>query len=79
MNYVQNFEFCWKYSIFSRNSWILKVLAHEKSGEIKKKINMLNFHGMKKGYTYLTLLGWTMCKILSVIGNIQFLVEILGF
>jgi hypothetical protein len=37
MNDVQNFECCWKYSIFGWNSWVLKVLAHEKSGEIPKK------------------------------------------
>ena len=37
MNNVQNFGCWWKYLVFGRNSWVLKVLAHEKSGEIPKK------------------------------------------
>ena len=41
MNDVQNFESCWKYSNFGRNSYVLKVLAHKESGEIKKKMNQL--------------------------------------
>ena len=38
MNVGQNFECCWKYSIFCQNSWILKVLAHGKSVEIQKNL-----------------------------------------
>ena len=50
MRVVQYFECCLKFSIFCRNSGVLKVLAHEKSDEIqKKKIEQLYFHGMMKG------------------------------
>ena len=78
MSVVQNFECCWKYSIFGRNSWILKVLAHEKSDE-KKKIKILNLHGMMKGPIKYTFSEWALCKIYSVFGDYQFLVEILEF
>src|ERR1044072_9715107 len=39
-------EWWWKFSIFGRNSRILKVLAHEISDEIPKKIKIFNFNGM---------------------------------
>ena len=39
---------CWgKFSIFCRNSWVSKVLTHEISGEIQKKIKIFEFYGMK--------------------------------
>ena len=79
MNDVQNFGCWWKYLVFGRNSWVLKVLAHEKRGEIPKNIEILNFVGMMKGNINKTFLRWKMCKILSVVGNIQYLVEILEF
>jgi hypothetical protein len=40
---VKNYEFGWKFSIFGRNSWVLKVLAHEKSDEIQNKIKYFIF------------------------------------
>ena len=49
MTDVQNFESFWKYSNFGRNSYILKVLAHKKSGEILKIQDILNFHGIMNG------------------------------
>ena len=55
------------------------MFAHEKSGEILKKLDILNFHGMMNGLINWTLSGWTMCKILRVFGNIQILVEIQNF
>ena len=64
LSVVRNIQF------FGRNSWVLKVLAHEKSGEIPKKNWILNFHGMMKESIYLTWSRWTMCKILGVDGNI---------
>ena len=79
MNGVQNFECCWKYSIFGRNSWVLKVLAHEKSDEIQKKLKKFNIHDMMKGPINYNFSIWAFCKILSVAGNYQFLVEILEF
>ena len=56
-----------------------KGVAHEKSGEILKKIDKLNFHGMTNGRFNWTFAGWTMCKILRVFGNIQIFVEIYKF
>ena len=41
-------EWWWKFSIFCRNSRILKVLYHEISDEIPKKIKIFKFHGMVK-------------------------------
>ena len=79
MSVVQNFECCWKFSIFGRNSWILKVLAHEKIDEIQKKIKIFNLLGMMKGPIKYTFSEWALCKILSVVGDSQFLVEILEF
>src|ERR1044072_10033268 len=49
MSAVKNVESCWKYSIFGRNSLILKVLAHEKRDEIKFFLKIFSFHGMMKG------------------------------
>ena len=44
MSVVQNFECWWKFPTFGRNSWFLKVLAHEISDGIqKKKIKRLIF------------------------------------
>ena len=34
-----NFECFWTISIFGRNSWVSKVLAHEMSDEVGKKLN----------------------------------------
>jgi hypothetical protein len=77
MNVGQNFECCWKYSIFCRNSLILK--AHEKSDEIQTKIEISIFHGVMKGCITKTSLGRMLGKVLIVVGNIQFFVEILEF
>src|ERR1044072_8523096 len=38
---MKNLEWCWKFSIFGRNSRFLKVLAHEISDEIPKKLKFL--------------------------------------
>src|ERR1044072_2831624 len=38
INLMKNLEWWWKFSIFSRNSRILKVLAHKTSDEIPKKL-----------------------------------------
>ena len=35
---MKNMEWCWKFSIFGQNSRFLKVLAHEISDEIPKKL-----------------------------------------
>ena len=79
MNDVQNFG-CWlKYLLFGPNSWVLKVLAHKKVAKIQKNIEILNFHGIMKWRINYTLSRWTMSKILSVAGDIQFFVEILDF
>ena len=43
MSVVQNIECCWIFSIFGRNSWVLKVLAHKKSDEIQKKLKSIIF------------------------------------
>ena len=42
MNIVKILEWWWKFSIFGRNSWVLKVLAHEMSDEIQKKLKFLS-------------------------------------
>ena len=34
-----NFECLWTNSIFGWNSWVSKVLAHEMSDEVEKKLN----------------------------------------
>ena len=49
MNNVPTFMGCLKFSIFGRNSWVLKVLADENSDEIQKKVKILYFLGMIKG------------------------------
>ena len=41
INNMKKFEWWWKFSIFGRNSRILKVLAHEISDEIPKKLKFL--------------------------------------
>jgi hypothetical protein len=66
---VQNFDCCWKFSIFGRNYWILEVLAHEKSDETPKKVEIFNFQGTMKGRINNTFSGWLMCKIVNVVGN----------
>ena len=132
---MQNFECCWKFSIFGRNSWILKVLAHENSVECQKKIKsfifkvwwrgllfklsqydrrakfwvlleifnfwskflnfkgvahensvesqkkikIFHFQGMMKGPIIYTFAVWVLCKILRVVGNFEFLVELHKF
>ena len=38
INIMKNLEWWWKFSIFGQNSRFLKVLAHEISEEIPKKI-----------------------------------------
>jgi hypothetical protein len=43
MSVVKFFVCCWKFSNFRINSWVLKVLAHEKSDEIQKKLKYLSF------------------------------------
>ena len=48
MTDVKFFECFWKHSIFCRCSLVLKVLAHEKSGEIQKKIVIFNFHSVMR-------------------------------
>ena len=55
------------------------MLAHENRGEILKKIEIINFHGMMNGPINITSSGWTMRKILRVFGNNQSLVEIHKF
>ena len=51
------FEWWWKFSIFGRNSRILKVSGHEISDEIQKNVKIFNFNGMiKRGNHYLYLL-----------------------
>ena len=55
------------------------MLAHEKSYENPKNIDIFNFNGIMKGPINYTFSVWTLCKILSVVGNNQFLVEILEF
>ena len=40
-----------------------------------KKIEIFNFQGTTKGGINLTFLGWSMCEILSVVGNFQFSVQ----
>ena len=40
------------FSIFGRNSWVSKVLTHEISGEIQKKIKIFKFDAMIKGCNY---------------------------
>ena len=76
---MQNFGYWWKYLLFGQNSWVLKVLDHEKSGEIQKNIKNFKSHGIMRDVFILTNSGWTMCKILSVVGNINFLTEIHEF
>ena len=45
----------WMFSIFCRNSRILKVLAHEISGEIPKKYKIFYFNGMmKRGHHFVS-------------------------
>ena len=47
---IVQFIWCrWKISFFGQNSRFLKVLAHEMSYEIQKKIKIFEFHGMMKG------------------------------
>jgi hypothetical protein len=43
MNVVPNFGCGWEFSIFGRNSWILKVLVHEMSDKIQKKLKFPSF------------------------------------
>ena len=52
MSVVQNFECCWKFSIFGRNSWILKVFAHENSVESQKKLKSLIFKVLWRGLLF---------------------------
>ena len=43
MNMVQNFVCGWEFSIFGRNSWVLKMLVHEISDKIQKKSKFTSF------------------------------------
>ena len=79
MKFVSKFDCCGNYSIFGKNSWVLKVLAHDKSYEIQKKFEILIFHGMMKKSINKTSLGWKWCQNLSVVVIIQFFVEIFEF
>ena len=45
------------------------MLAHEKSYENPKNSEIFNFNGMMKGAINYTFSVWTLCKILSVVGN----------
>ena len=64
-----------KFSIFGRNSWVLKVLAHEKSDEIQKKsvifmawwrVVLIKLSQDERCFS-----GWALCKTLIVVGNFQ--------
>ena len=45
---MKKIEWWCKFSIFGKNSRILKVLAHEISDEIQKTLKKNNFHDMIK-------------------------------
>ena len=79
MNDAQNFECCWKHSIFGRNSWVLKVLANEKSGEIPKKIDISNFHGMIKWRINILYQEERCPKFWVLLETINFWSKFLGF
>src|ERR1044072_9451351 len=56
MNILNFLEWLWIYSIFGRNSRILKLLTNEISEEIQKRINIFNFNGViKRGIHHLFL------------------------
>ena len=76
MKVGQNFECCWKYSILSKFLNFKGVSPRKKGRNPKKN---LKFSWCDEGCINLTFSSWTMCKILSVVGNIQFFVEILTF
>ena len=64
MNVGQNFECCWKYSIFCRNSLILKVLflnlkgvSPRKKWRNQKKNSNVNFSWYYEGMHYLNIIG----------------------
>ena len=78
MNTVEYFEGWGKFSIFGRNSWVLKVLAHEMSDETQK-INIFRYSILMKEGINTTFPGWTSLNILRNGGNFQFLDEILEF
>ena len=50
------------FNFFCRNSWVLKLLAHEMSDEFQKKIKILVFYGKIKWGIIYSFSGWTLGK-----------------
>ena len=69
---LENFNFWSKFLSF-------KGVSQRKEWRNPKKIKILNFHGMFRGLIKLTYSKWIMWKLMSVVWNFQFLVEILEF
>ena len=85
MSVVSQDERCVKFWLlleifnFGRNSWVLKVLAHEKSDEIKKNLKSSIFMVLRRGLL-IKLSQDECCKNLLVMLEIlNFWVEILEF
>ena len=79
MNTVQNFGCWWKLSIFCRNFWVLKVIAHEMSEKIQKKVEFLNF--MEYLMEVLIIISKDECyaKVWVLMEIFNFLSKFLGF
>ena len=83
MNVLKYFEGWGKFSIFGRNSWVLKVLAHEMSDETQK-IKNLQFSMCYEGrYQYnfprmnvlKYFVGW---RKLSIFGRNSWVLKVLA-
>ena len=76
---MKNLEWWWKFSIFGRNSRILKVLAHEITDQIPKNKKISILMVLKREVIIIVTQDKYHEKNLSGGGSFQFLVQILDF
>src|ERR1044072_1668793 len=79
MNTVQKFGCRWKISIFCRNSWVLKVIAHEMSDKIQKKVEFPNFMEFLREVLIIISKDEYYAQVWVLMEIFNFLLKFLGF